>query len=429
MEKGKRYRLSLRKKMVLLVSLLAVMTYSTSGFFIYYIRPNFAPNINEVLFTVGTLALGIIWSGILAFFAAGFIIKPLLKLEKAAIQASEGDIGSDVEISKSDDEIRSLGMAYYKMIQNLREIVQSIEENCIKTNENVTTIFKASSTASQQANTMCQTINEISEGAEKSALAVQSTAKAVEDVSNIAMEVQNLAKSSETISEEMVEQLTESKKIIKSLIDGIHSLAKENEDSLHVIQSFEDKAKQVGKIIELVGDIGEQTNLLALNASIEAARAGEHGKGFAVVAEEVRKLADQSTKAVQGISDLLESIQEEVQNVVNQISRQVESANVEAQKGALTNEAIEKMTKTIHDVAGSVKSISELVDKQMESIRETARQYQDVAAIAEETSAGAIEVTGATKEQAEVFYQVEDLAKNLKERTESLTSSISRFRL
>ena len=429
MEKVKKYRFGLRKKMVLLISLLAIMTYSTSGFFIYYIRPNFAPNIDEALFTIGTLALGVIWSGILAFFMASFIIKPLLKLETAVIRASEGDISSNVEVSKSDDEIRSLGIAFDKMFLNFREIVQSIDENCIKTNDNVTTIFKASSTASQQANSMLQTMTEISAGAEKSALSIQSTAEAVEDVSRIAMEVQSHAKYSEEISVEMVGQLTESKKVIHSLVDGIQELAKGNEASLGVVQSFEDKAKQIGQIIQLVGDIGDQTNLLALNASIEAARAGEHGKGFAVVAEEVRKLADQSAEAVRGISSLLENIQMEVQNVVNQISLQVESANMEAQKGTITNEVIEKISKTILGVAGSVEKISKLVDRQMESIHETSRQYQDVAAIAEETSAGAFEVSSATKEQAEVIYQVEDLAKNLKERAESLTNTISRFRL
>ena len=70
-----------------------------------------------------------------------------------------------------------------------------------------------------------------------------------------------------------------------------------------------DNANQIEQIIQLVGDIAEQRNSLALNASIEAARAGEHGKGFAVVAEEVRKLADESAKAVSGIAELIRNMQ------------------------------------------------------------------------------------------------------------------------
>ncbi|MCM1566974.1 MAG: methyl-accepting chemotaxis protein [Dehalobacter sp.] len=428
MRKSENHRFSIRKKISLFVIILAIVTYSTSAFFIYFVQPNFVPNINEVIFTIATLVLGVFWSGLLSFFMASFIIKPLQKLEKAANQASEGNIGCDVELSKTDDEIRSLGIAFNNMLYNLREIVQSIETNCAKTNENMFEISKVSSAASHQADSIVHTITEISAGAETSSIAIQSTAESVEKVAHIAKEVQNYAKSSEKISAEMLMELTESKEVIHSLVEGINNLAKGNQQSLEIVKSLEENAKKVGQIIQLVGDIGEQTNLLALNASIEAARAGQHGRGFAVVAEEVRKLADESANAVQGISSLIENIQSEVINVVNQITIQVQNADMEAHKGSRTNEVIEKMTRTILEVARSVEQISKLVDHQMEGIDKSAHQSREVAQIAEKTSESAMELAIATKQQAEIVDQVEALVGNLRIQSEILTTAITRFR-
>ena len=226
----------------------------------------------------------------------------------------------------------------------------------------------------------------------------------------------------------MVKELLESKEVVQSLVHGIERLAQGNNESLLAVGRLEENAKKVEQIIQFVGAMASQTNLLALNASIEAARAGEHGKGFAVVAEEVRKLADESGRAVQGISELIQNIQIEVENVVKQITVQVSSANEEVVKGTRTNEVIEEMTKTIHQVADAVKNISQLVDSQMESVHQTSMQSQEVAAIAEETSAGAEEVAETTRNQSIDMEQIDQIAEQLKNQATTLKNTISRFR-
>ncbi|MFE8698058.1 methyl-accepting chemotaxis protein [Cytobacillus sp. FJAT-53684] len=431
MEEKQKYKFGLRKKLVLFITVLAIITYTTSAFFIYFLYPMIQESLpmDEVLFTIITLSLGIIWSGILAFFAAGVIIKPLQKLEKVALKAAQGDIRENVETTKTDDEIQSLGNAFNEMLSNLRGMVHQIDENFRETNDKVITISKESSFAAEQVDSISRTINEISIGADNSAIAIQSTAESVEDVIRIAQEVQAKAKASEIVSAEMVQDLHDSKTVIYSLVAGIERLASDNQQSLQTVKHLEENASKVEQIIQLVGDIAAQTNLLALNASIEAARAGEHGKGFAVVAEEVRKLADESAKAVQGISELIKNIQGEVQNVVRQISEQVKTANSEAKKGTETNAVIEEMTKTVNEMASSVSAITVLVDRQMESIQHTSTQSQEVAAIAEETSAGAQEVATATDQQTEVMANVENLANELKGQAEKLKNTITRFQI
>ncbi len=426
-----KYKFGLRKKLVLFITTLAIITYSTSAFFIYVLYPTLKDVIplKEVSFTILTLILGITWSGILAFFAAGIIIKPLQKLEKIALQAAQGNIKDDVELAKTDDEIRSLGVAFNEMLCNLRLMVNQINDNFHQTNEKVIAISAESTVAAEQAEAISRTISEISIGADNSANSIQTTAESIEDVIKLANDVQQKAKASELISNEMVQDLQHSKEIIYSLVSGIEVLAKDNQQSLQTVKKLEENATKVEEIIQLVGDIAAQTNLLALNASIEAARAGEHGKGFAVVAEEVRKLADESANAVQGISELIGNIQNEVRNVVVQIAKQVETANSEAKKGTETHEAIGEMTKTVNEMASSVVMITELVDHQIRSIQATSEQSEEVAAIAEETSAGAQEVASATEQQTAVMENVEHLASELKEQAEKLKNTIKRFQV
>lgn len=429
MGKKRKYKFGLQKKLVVFITSVATITFSTSAFFLYFIYPFVEDYMSEVMFTLGTLLLGIIWSGILTYFGAFFITRPLQRLEQAAVKVGEGDISTDVKIVGKDDEITSLGKAFNGMVHNFREMVYQIEENFNKTNENVIAISQKSVKAAEEAENAAQTISEISAGAEGSAAAIQATAESVEDITQIAHKVQTMARESESITKTMLDELQKSQQVVESLVTGIENLAIGNNKSLEAVHRLEDNATKVEQIIQLVGDIANQTNLLALNASIEAARAGEHGKGFAVVAEEVRKLADESATAVHGISELIQNIQIEVASVVKEITAQVASVNEEVKKGTQTNSAITAMTKTIHESATSVTNISDLVDRQMESVSVTSAQAQEVAAIAEETSAGAEEVAKQSKKQAEDMEEIDQLAEQLRVQANKLKDTISRFTL
>src|SRR5207245_9798271 len=81
------------------------------------------------------------------------------------------------------------------------------------------------------------------------------------------------------------------------------------------IQQLAQLSTAIDDFVDLIKRISSQTNLLALNAAIEAARAGEHGRGFAVVAEEVRQLADESSRAAEDVARTTRVIREQVEGV------------------------------------------------------------------------------------------------------------------
>lgn len=431
MRKTMNKNFSIRWKLVIFVGTLALITYSTSFLFIHYLHPiffsKFAIFSNEILFEILTYLLGITWSCILAAIFSVLLVRPLEKLERTATRVAEGKIGKDVEMPKTKDEIRSVAEAFQLMLTNLRQVVESIEQNFQKTKETVLELSEQTTSASKEAEGIAMTVGQISQGAEASAIAVQETAEAIEDVRILATEVNEKALSSAEESRHIIEHLQITSVSFQNLIHSIQEIISGNEKALQSIHRLEKNAEQINHITSLVGEIAEQTNLLALNASIEAARAGDHGKGFAVVAEEVRKLADESAKAVKGITELITNMQENVRIVVSQMNEQVAYAKKESSKISDTTSVMEEMSTGVRNMAGAVIQISQLVEKQMTNIETTARQSQEVAAIAEETSSSAVEVKNSTEEQAAALGEIAKLTDDLKHQSELLYKMIQQF--
>lgn len=428
MEKERKtFSFGLRIQLMLFTTVLAFITYSTSLIFIYVIYDYFQSYVSQTVYNIIVMLLGVVWSGILAYGAAIFLIKPLRKLEEAARKAADGDIREDVPLPKVDDEIKSLSVAFNMMLGNLRGMVKNIDTTFSYTNNQVQQIRKQTGEATKQAQGVSETLAEISSGAEQSAASIQAIVSVVDTTTSIASEVEEKAKQSDDLSSEMVQALGQSTRVFNSLIQGIQTLAKENEDSMRNVQQLEERMKQVEHIVSVVSEIASQTNLLALNASIEAARAGEHGRGFAVVAEEVRKLADESDHSARNISQLLRNMQDEVQQVAMKMTEQVKKAKEEAKRGEATELILKEMSSSIMEVADATKQISSYMNEQVSHIHQTGAQTKAVAAIAEETSAGSQEVARVTLQQSKNMVIIDRLLKDLEKQAADLKQTIERF--
>ncbi|MGF9976226.1 methyl-accepting chemotaxis protein [Viridibacillus arvi] len=162
-----------------------------------------------------------------------------------------------------------------------------------------------------------------------------------------------------------------------SKMTGLQQLLIEAEQERILLQKRTDEIVRVSLSVK---QIAKQTHLLALNAEIEAARSGEAGKGFAVVAEEVRKLAEEVSKAAHNIHNLSDDITVQGATMANTFNAGLITSEESAT--AIQN-AAQQMTiiiQYIGDTLGQFKAMSrqiQTVEKEKESTKTLIHQLND----------------------------------------------------
>ncbi len=158
------------------------------------------------------------------------------------------------------------------------------------------------------------------------------------------------------------------------------------DEMLLSMNEIEESSRSIREVISTIEGIAEQTNLLALNAAIEAARAGEVGKGFAVVADQVRKLAEESSKAVKDTTEL----------IGNSIHA-VEKGKVIADTTAMSLKEVVQHTKEAVDLVDNITKLSEEQAVAIKQIHSGIDQISDIvqsnSAISQESSAASEELS------------------------------------
>jgi methyl-accepting chemotaxis protein len=354
----------------------------------------------KILVTLMILATSaIILTFIQAFFIVRSITTPLRKLVSTATTIATGDLTTKVEVT-SKDETGQLMAAMKTMTENLRSIIGQV-----------------SSTSTQvalAANQLHSTAERIATGAEEVASQSSTVATAGEEMSatsgDIAQNCQMAAEGAQRASQ----SASDGAGVVERTVAVMGQIAAKVQESAKTVESLGARSDQIGAIIGTIEDIADQTNLLALNAAIEAARAGEQGRGFAVVADEVRALAERTTRATKEIGEMIKAIQKETRGAVVAMEQGVLQVATGTEEAAKSGSALRDILEQINDVAMQVNQIATAAEEQTATTGEISSNMHQITEVVHVTSQGAQESATAAAQLSDYAEELQRLVRQFK---------------
>ncbi|MBW4054033.1 MAG: methyl-accepting chemotaxis protein [Proteobacteria bacterium] len=158
--------------------------------------------------------------------------------------------------------------------------------------------------------------------------------------------------------------------VVGQSIAVMNTIAERVQNAASTVDALGVRSEQIGTIIGTIEDIADQTNLLALNAAIEAARAGEQGRGFAVVADEVRALAERTTRATKEIGEMIKAIQKETKDAVTSMEQSVSQVEQGTSHASESGRSLQEILDIINDVTEQISQIATAAEEQTATTRE-----------------------------------------------------------
>ena len=332
----------------------------------------------------------------------------LREAAEAADRVSTGDLTRNVNSRSDQDE---LSAALNRMVVNLRGLIGQVTQSAGQVNgvargvalsatelsgatshvaQNVANVSQGTSAQGQQVAQILESlvalgdrVADVRSGGQQIEARISAAEAALGDLSGAIDGAKSAATEVDVVAASATAAAESGASSVRETVAGMGRIRDVVQGAASRVTELGAKGEQIGAIVETIDDIAEQTNLLALNAAIEAARAGEQGKGFAVVADEVRKLAERSSRATKEIASLIEDVQSGTEQAVAAMEAGAAEVSMGSELAARSGQAIEDLAAAVAatrsaavQIGERIRIMSEASDGVVGSIKEIDRIAQ-----------------------------------------------------
>lgn len=330
---------------------------------------------------------------IIYFLTQHFVTTPLDQLRQGLrdIARGEGDLTRRLPV-RGKDEVGQSAYVFNQMMDNFQQLVRQVRDAASQVSVRVAALSQSADQVSQSSHLQD----------EKSAFAAGAVEQLVASISSIAHSAEHVLQQ----SQESLSRANEGSRNLDNLLTEMRVVEQAVKEMADSVNNFVRNTESITHMTREVKDIAEQTNLLALNAAIEAARAGEQGRGFAVVADEVRKLAEKSSRSASEIDAITANLS--AQSVA--VRRSIESGLHHLEGSQI---AVASVSSILQATNGSVTEVGHGLDSIAAATEQQRRLSGDVEVSIEAIAGMARNNTGTVEQTASAAHDLKDLADGL----------------
>ena len=380
-------------------------------------------------FTLAFIILSIIVTVIVIILFVRTLIKPINILRDNMRSVRDGDFQHSIDIKTTIPEMVSLHKSYNAMINHMNEMLHELKETTEDLENKGADLKQASGNALTSSQELVSAINVVKQGAEQTASSSEDSATSFREMKYKIEDMMNNMDIVFDRSNNMNHSAKRGERSMDGLISTIHTFETDFDNLTTTMKQVKDYSLSITNLVGLVNGIAEQTKLLALNASIEAARAGDAGKGFAVVAQEVRNLAEQSTKATEQISNSVLNMEniaigasQEFEQMLSKIKNNLQMANESKISFDELMQEISEVSERLQRMQGELKDLKGILP----NLEQSADHFISVS---QETLASAEDMLISSENQITQMESTDEIGLKLNELSQSLWAMTQRFQV